>query len=577
MTRNKYLPHLVALYLVVHLCACQSDTEQVTNDAIQVIEGQSPLNDRAKGFTKFEDASEFLPNWSTQNVLVFHILDEPDNLHPTNGKSRQRALINEYIHMHIMANDLEGLSLRPGVVRSLPKVSEDQLEFTYELREEPTWDNGQQLSVEDIVFTLKANKCPLVGNPHVKPYLASVKDVISYPDNLSRFTVIMKSTYVQNISFLTAFPIIQRSYFDPEDILGGHTLADFDDPNFVSTEDLTAWASEFNDAKYGRDPAYLSGLGAYEVVSWEPGQTVTIKRKSDHWTQGLTNTSVYETSYPEKIIFKLNKDRNSQMLEFKSQALDASVSLSTQTLLDLQQDETFNKNYHSGFVSTFSYSYAAMNMQPDLFGRKKFFTDKKVRRAMALLTPVDDIIKVVKKGVGERIVGPVSALKPDHHAGLEQIPYDVEQAKTLLQEAGWVDSDGDNIRDKTIDGVKLPFVFELNYMTVQVEWKDIAQMIAEGMIQAGVKVELRPLEFAALYEKAFAHDYDMMLGAWSGNSHPDDHSQIWHTSAIANGGMNFPGFGNVESDRLIDSLNVILDPEMRKQLSHRFQEIVYAE
>jgi len=479
--------------------------------------------------------------------------------------------------MHIIANDLENLVIRPGIVKAMPQVSADKLEFTYQLREEPRWDNGQQLSVGDIIFTMKVNKCPLVSNPHVKPYLASVKDVIGYLNDSRRFTVIMQSTYVQNIHFLSAFPIIQRSYFDPNSILDGHTIAEFDDPEFAPDDDLIGWATEFNDAKYGRDPQFISGLGAYEVVGWEPGQTVTIARKVGHWTQDLNSPSVYETSYPEKIIFKLNKDRNSQMLEFKSQTLDASVSLSTRTLLDLQKDETFNENYHSGFVSTFSYSYAAMNMQPNASGRQKFFEDKEVRRAMALLTPVDDIIKVIKSGVGERITGPVSSLKGDHHPGLELIPYDVEQAKALLEKAGWVDSDGDNIRDRTIDGVKISFTFELNYMTAQVEWKDIAQMIAEGMNQAGVKVELRPLEFAAMYEKAFAHDFDMLLGAWSGNSHPDDHSQIWHTSAIANGGMNFPGFGDKESDALIDSLNMILDSNIRGRLSRRFQEIVYDE
>jgi len=571
----------IQLYSVcLFLAACDSGLNNSTEavDSKESSEIRSVVASEKK-FIEVKDAIEIHPGWSTENTVICHILDEPDNLHPTNGKSRLRAFINEYIHAHIISADLEKLALRPGIVKSLPLVSEDELEFTYELREEPTWDNGERVSVDDVIFTIKANKCPLVNNPHAKPYLENVKSILTYKDSPLKFTLVMKTTYIQNISCLMDFPIMQRSYYDPNKILGNYSISTFDNTDFDGDEyeDLKKWATGFNDDKYGRNPDFIVGLGAYKVDNWDGGQSITLIKKSNHWTQRQNTQSIHETSYPNRIIFKINKDRNSQMLEFKSQTYDASVSLSTQTLLDLQKDANFNKNYHAEFVSTFSYSYVAMNMKPNGIEHKKFFEDILVRRAMALLAPVDDIIKVVKSGVGQRVAGPVSSLKDDYNKQLALIPYDIEKAKELLDKSGWIDSDGNNIRDKVIDGERVQFSFDLNYLTAQSEWKDMAQMIAESMYEAGVKVNLRPLDFAVLYDKAFKHDFDMLMGAWNGNSLPDDHTQLWHTSSWEDGGFNFTGFGNVISDALIDSIKTTLDKEKRNKLSKRFQRMVYDE
>ncbi len=561
------------------ICSCNNQPE---NSVTKIGHSSTVIATQLPGVNKYvevKDAERFLLRWSRENTVVFHITAEPDELHPTNGSGNMWYFINNYIHRFVVTFDLENLALRPDLVKAMPEMSEDALKFTCELREEPKWDNGEPISVEDIVFTFKANKCPLVNNPHAKPYLEYLQDVITYQDHPMKFTFVMKKTYLQNVAFLTDFPVIQRSYFDPDNVLDNYTILQFDDPDFdpVEHEELKMWAKGFNDVKYSRDPDFIAGLGAYQVTGWDAGQSITLTRKENHWTQRLSQQTVYETAHPEKVIFKLNRDKSSQILEFKSQTLDASVSLSTKTLLDLQKDEEFNKNYHSQILSAFSYSFLAMNMRPDGIKHKKLFADKRVRRAMALLTPVDDIISVVKKGTGKRITGPVSPLKDDYNNDLELILYDIEEAKRLLNEAGWIDTDGDNIRDKVIDGEKVQFSFDLNYMTSQVEWKDNAQMIAESMYESGIRANLRPLDFAVLYERAENHNFDMMLGAWSGNSMPDDHKQIWHTSSWKNKGSNYTGFGNAATDALIDSINTTMDLEKRKELRRRFQQLLYNE
>lgn len=526
------------------------------------------------------DATEFKADWSKENTVVYHEIGEPDDMHPTNGNSATRSSVNNYTQHFVIGSDLIELKGgRPDLVKAMPEVSDDELSFTYELRDEPTWDDGTQLTVEDIIFTFKAVKCPLTNNPHSKPYVENLKEIIVDAENPRKFTLKMKRKYIQNVVFLTDYPVLQESYWDPNKTMRKYTFAQFDDKSFNAAEktDLNAWATEFNDAKYSRKPEFLVGMGPYKWAEWKPGQSYTLVRKENHWTQKLTDPTAYETSYPQRIIFKINTDPNSQGLEFKTQALDGSTSLSTKKMLELQQDAAFNANYHSRFTNTYNYAYMAFNCRPDGVEHKKLFDDKRVRRAVAMLISVDEMNIVLNNGKNTRMVGPVSPLKKEYNNNLPLIDRDLEGAKKLLAEAGWTDTDGDNILDKVVDGQKLKFEFNLSYMTTQVTWRDQAQMISEAVYEAGLKCNIVPLDFAIHYDNARNHKFDAMLAAWAGSSVPEDFTQIWHTESWASKGSNFTGFGNAESDALIDSVKYVIDMDERIPMVMRLQEIIYDE
>ncbi len=528
-------------------------------------------------YIKIADATEFLPGWSKENTLVYHTIAEPDVLHPTNGTSAQRVEIFQYTQMSLIRFDFRTLQIAPSLLKEMPQLNANGTEYTCELREEPRWDDGSRLTVADVIFTAKANKCPLTDNPHAKPYWDNLKEVVPDPQNDRKFTVIMKSPYIHNIIFWADWPIMQKTFFDKQDELSKYTFAQLDDTtlNAQANKTLSTWANEFNSSKYSRELEFLTGLGMYRVSAWDPGQSVTLQRKENHWTKN--SESVYETSYPEKIIYRVNKDPNSTMLDFKGQVMDGSNLMSVKSLIELQQDSIFNRNYHSRFTDTFNYSYIGMNTRPDGVTHKKLFTDKNVRRAFAYLTPVDDLNQVINKGKNKRMVGPVSMLKKDFDSSLQPIPYDLEKGKKMLADAGWADSDGDQILDKMVDGEKLKFEFTLNYMTNTPDWKDYATIISEAYSKAGVKVNLNPLDFSIFVANAKKHDFDMMIAVWGAVALPEDFTQLWHTTSWTNEGSNYPGFGNAQSDALIDSIKVTLDDEKRREMVKQFQQIVYDE
>ena len=575
---NAFKSFSVPAFAVLLLSSCGGGSEPGNAGADS---GNSELQAAGTStYLEVPDATAWKDDWSKENTIVYHVSGEPDDMHPTNGNSAMRTFINNYTQKQVMETDLIELKgERPGIVKGHPEISANELEFTYELRDEPTWDNGDQLSLDDIIFTFKANKCPLTNNPHAKPYLENLEEIVPDAENPRKFTMKMKKKYIQNVLFLTDYPVLQESHFDPERTLRKYTLAQFDDPSFDtdSKADLNAWATAFNDPKNSRNVENLVGLGPYKWEDWKPGQSFTIVKKKDHWTTKLSNPNPYETGYPDKIIFKMNTDPNSQSLEFKTQALDASTYLPTKKLLELQEDPNFNENYHSHFTSTYNYSYLGFNCRPDGIEHKKIFDDSRVRRAAAMLVNVDELNIVLNKGRNERMVGPISPLKREYNDDLPLIQFDVEGAKALLEEAGWVDTDNDNIRDKMIDGEKVQLEFDLNYMTTQVTWRDMAQMMSESMYEAGMKANIVPQDFAVLYDKARHHKFDAMLAAWAGSSVPEDFTQIWHTSSWASKGSNFTGFGNAESDALIDSIKYTLDFDTRSGMVKELQKIIYDE
>ena len=156
------------------------------------------------------------------------------------------------------------------------------------------------------------------------------------------------------------------------------------------------------------------------------------------------------------------------------------------------------------------------------------------------------------------------------------IPYDLEKATKLLNEAGWVDSDGDNIRDKMINGERVQFKFKLNFYS-DPSMKEIALVMKESMEKAGIELIPNPLDFGTLFGSAYDHKFDAMLAAWGGTVTYSNPYQIWSTKSWAQKGGNFVGFGDAESDSLIDASNFQLNEESHLEAYKALQKKIYDE
>lgn len=473
--------------------------------------------------------------------------------------------------------DLVKLEIVPFLIKSMPEVSEDGLEYTYELKEGIKWNDGTPFTVDDVIFTTKIQLCPLTNNTQVRGnYTSVIESVRKHPENPNKFIMRAKSLHVSNMEIYVEIYMQQKSYWDPKGVLDNLTFEQISDPNFQASEELTNWFNGFNSGDNSYKPEKLVGLGPYQITEFVVGSYITLEKKKDWY--GDTNTDdLAMQNFPDKIIFKIVQDDAASYLAIKNQQIDVSTWLGTTKLIKLQELDYFNDSYYSDFLDQYSYSYIGLNMKPDGVEFKPYFTDKKVRRAIAHLVPVDEIIDVIVQGKAIRQIANISPLKKSYNHDLKLIDFDLEKAKQLLDEAGWKDTDGDNIRDKVVNGEKLQFSFKLSYMSGSAATKETALMIKEEMYKAGIDAVPFPMDFTLFYKNAMDHKFDAMMGAWGGSAGYSDPVQLWHTESWANKGSNFTGFGDAESDSLLHLANTSLDETKHINALKALQKKIYDE
>jgi peptide/nickel transport system substrate-binding protein len=299
-------------------------------------------------------------------------------------------------------------------------------------------------------------------------------------------------------------------------------------------------------------------------------------RKKNHWS--FHSADYHEVSFPGKIIFQLNKDESSQLFQLRGQQIDVSLSLSTSAFLKLNADEDFQKNFNAAMMPTFNYTYLCFNEKPASVNRIKFFDDLNVRRAIARLTPVNEIIRLQYREFADqcrRMVTNVSTLKDEFDTLLKPVPYDEKIASDLLALSGWKDSDADGILDKEIDGKRIKFEADLNYLSSSAEWKEMAGLISEYLLKSGIKINPVGMDLKLFLEKAKAHDFDLILGSWGGTGLPEDYTQLWHTASWINHGSNYSGFGNAGTDSTIAAIKEAGTDSLRIALSRKLQRSIY--
>lgn len=511
----------------------------------------------------------------TKNTVVVQIGYSPDGLHPTNGNSSIQSFIHQYTQKTLFSTNLKTEKIEPMLIKALPEVNGTGLIYRFELKDGVKWDDGEKLTVKDIIFTTKVLLCPLTNNAQTRPIYSSVIDSV-YADQKDPLVFYMKakSKHILNREILDTY-ILQKQYWDSNNVLDQVSFSDIHEENFKSNQVLDDWFNQYNSSDNAYIPENLVGLGPYRVESFKKDNHITIVRKNNWWGDQFSGQE-YD-NFPEKIIFKIIKDNSSIYLGIKNQEIDFTHSAGgTSKLMKLQKLDYFNKNYKSEFIPAYSYSYLGLNMRPNLDKQTPFFIDRRVRRAIAHLVPVQEIINVISYGKAERQASIVSPLKSSCDTTLKFVLLDIEKAKSLLLEAGWQDTDDDQILDKIINGEKEQFSFKLNYIS-RGSSKEIVFMIKESMKKAGIELIANPLDFNSLYQKASNHEFDAMLGGWLAGSSYSDPTQLWGTESWSNKGSNFCGFGNSYSDSLIIKANTSLDPEKHLVAYKKLQKLIYDE
>lgn len=513
------------------------------------------------------------------NEVVIHISADPDKLNGITSTSSNASEVERNIFGSFLDNQLDSpFAIIPGLAKARPLIEEINegelkggLKITYEIRDEAAWDNGSPITVDDVLFTLKAIKNPKVDCEHLRPYYDFIQDVVTYPDNNKKFTFLCKGQYFQSEvwSAITPFP---EYVYDPDKIMRKFKVTDFNNPKNVEklrgNADIINFAKQFNAEKHAREPEGVSGAGPYTLEKWVTGQRIILKKKQNYWGEKYVSEDPEFANLPDKLIFEIINDESAALAAVKGENLDVSSSFKSKDFIELQKDEKITSKYKLETPTQLVYSYIGLNM------RNPKTSDVKVRRALAHLIDIDQIIKKISYGMATRVVGPTSPQRPYYNSDLKLINFDIAEGNKLLDEAGWKDSDGDGVRDKVINGKKEKLSLTIKIPSGNETSERILLLYQENCKKAGVEISISQKEWTVFLDEIKVHDFDAYLSSWVSHPLSDDPKQIWHTSSY-NGGSNYVGFGDQKSDEVIDELRYELDETKRNALYKEFQQLVY--
>ena len=520
------------------------------------------------------------PEITKSSTVTVRLRAEADRLNPLLSWYGWSIHIMNFIFPTLLAYNPETEELSPVLVKSRPEVIpitegpyDGGTKYSYELLEEATWENGTPLTAKDYEFTLK-----VLFNPHVacevyRQILSLIRDVELDPENPRKYAVLTDEKYIK-AEHATGLFILPEYVYDPEGLLKDYKVGDLTDPaqaeKHAADENLKTFGEQFNSSKYSREKEYVSGAGAYKLDEWVSGERIVIVKKKNWWGDKLRDQNPLLTAYPEKMIFMPIADPNTAISMLKDQSIDVMDAIPEIQFLELKENELVNQHYNFYAPDILGFYLLYLNTRiPKL-------EDKRVRRALAHLFDVEEVLKSVKLDFGVPIVGPVHPTRSYYNKNLKPIELDVEKARTLLKEAGWEDSNSNGTVDKNIDGELLEMNLQYMITPNNPTSNNIALIFKNEARKAGVNIEIITKEANVLRQDVKKRDFELFAGG-AHQDMVDDPKQFWHTSSDTPNGSNRCGFGDAESDQLIEEIRRTLDEEKRGKLFLRLQEIIYEE
>jgi peptide/nickel transport system substrate-binding protein len=197
-----------------------------------------------------------------------------------------------------------------------------------------------------------------------------------------------------------------------------------------------------------------------------------------------------------------------------------------------------------------------------------FFQDKAVRQALYYGVDRENLVNNVAGGQG---IVANSIVLPENWAydtEVKKYEYDPVQANKLLDDAGWVDMDGDGVREK--DGKPLRFLLYSNDDPARMALID---QIAKDWRVIGVDAQPTSVTFAGLVADFLnPRRFDAALIGWETTGDPDPYP-LWHSTQAVGGGQNYSGWDNKDADQIMEQARALTDEKERRALYVRFQDI----
>lgn len=511
--------------------------------------------------------------------VTVRISNDPYGIHPHTTTGASATEVKRLMHARLLEVDHESLELTPFLARNLPvieKINDGKgLQVTYEIREEANWDDGTPITADDVEFSFKAVKNPKVNAANLRPYFDFIVGFERYPDNPKKFTFICDQVY-----FLADYQsgyeviIVPKHLYDSDGLSDKISFAQIVEgkEEMMNSAENMAFVEMYNAPKFNREPSFAYGAGAYKLTAWETGERLKLERKKDWWGNSLKGKGMYFDDGPAEVVFEVILLAADAVKALEEGELDVVTGIPMADWLELPaKSEKYRKNFKRTEIPAIGYNYIGYNL------RDNKLKDKRTRHAFDHLLDLQKIIDELNYGVGIPISHGIMPAEGAHiYKEIPRREYNPEKAKALLKEAGWIDENENGILDQRFDGELTELSLKITYPYGSKIGQNWIAALKEAFEEAGIEVIADPVEWVVLLESLKNHELDMWLGAWIMDPRPSDPRKLWHTDSYENG-ANYTGFGNEETDAIIESITTAMTKEEQTELYHKWQDIQFDE
>jgi len=506
--------------------------------------------------------------------IVVRISDDPDRLNPIIARSTLSYQVMSKMFQALLDFDPETLQLVPVLLEGMPEISaiEDgqyagYFKTDFKFLSNATWEDGSSVSYDDLNFSLKAILlCEWYGSG--PPGLLSTLTAVEFQPSDSLITFILKDGSVFSAFNVMLMPVLPKYIYDPGELTNELDLTEAlnsGSPDWLKKNE--AWSNfveSFNSTLYSRE--IVSGSGPYQFTDWKDGQLIALDRRTNYWGDKYPDREILQ-AYPSRIIYRIIPDEVSALESLKEGSIDVVGDFSPDQYALLQSDSTNSIRTYSPDV--LQYYYTALNNSDQRLKQPE------VRKALAHLMPVEDIINQLFNGLASRINGPIHPVKPYYNKTLKPVEYSPSMAAKLLKEAGWIDSDGNGILDKNVEGEQLELRFSLTTSQRKLG-QDLSLIFQEEASKVGIRIDINVVDNPGLLKEVSERSFQMVNLASRFNPGLDELFSTWHSQSTGPTRNNVSGFSNPQADSLIvliQSNNQ--DKEILHQRYKEFQRIVY--
>lgn len=444
------------------------------------------------------------------------------------------ANIIEFVYEGLVGQD-ENLEFIPSLAKEWT-FNDDQSEVTFKLQENAKWHDGEPFTADDVVFTYKMLSSPGYAEAGgIRTYIA--ENLLGYKEysegtstefqgveKVDDHTVIFKFA-APNVKALgdAAFPII------PEHIFGSMDVADM--PS----------------APESREAGKVIGTGPFKFTEMVQGEQYVLAKNAEYWNG---------EPYLDQVVWKV-VDQAVILGLLETGEIDFVANPNGFQAADF---ETVDAMPNVEIVEQPDFGYQIMGFMMNhgpIMDKTKWkenpkVKDPKVRQAIAYAIDRQALIDGLFYGRGSVINSPIATQFDAYDdKNPPQYKHDPEEAKKLLDEAGYVDKDGDGFRE---DPEGKEWVLNLNYPLGNKDRERSAPIIQEFLEAVGIKIELvQPKEAPVYFEDLDVNStgWDLFLIGWSLDSSDPDPGGIWRSDVP----YNYPRWNNETADAKVAESN----------------------